>query len=121
MKVKRRFRKKRFIRRKVCEFCSFSIDYLSFRNVSIVSKLTNFQGRILPSKILGTCAKHQRMVAQSIKQARFMAIIPYTKPRIRLQKRFFENREGSQDSQTDKTFRPKTASETSQTVAVAAS
>lgn len=79
----RTFRRRRVGKQRVCEFCTLMIDYLSFRNVTVINKLINYQGRIIPAKFLGTCARHQRMVALAIKRARYMAIIPFSKPRIR--------------------------------------
>ena len=64
-------------RKKVCQMCAGkSVDY---KDVTIVSKYINEKGKILPRRVTGTCAKHQRVVAEQIKRARMMAIIPFTK------------------------------------------
>lgn len=73
---KSRFNKGIKKRRKVCAFCAdnFIADYKYF------DKLKNFiseRGKILPSRITGTCAKHQRNVSEAIKRARYLALLPY--------------------------------------------
>ncbi len=68
------FRKKR---KKVCHMClGKPVDY---KNVEVISKYIGDSGKILPRRFTGTCAKHQRHVANQVKLARFMAFIPYTK------------------------------------------
>ncbi len=67
------FRKKK----KVCQMCAGkSVDY---KDVTIVSKYINEKGKIMPRRMTGACAKHQRHIAQQIKRARFMALIPFVK------------------------------------------
>lgn len=64
-------------RKKVCQLCEGKeIDFL---NVEDVRKYTNEKGKILPRRVTGTCAKHQREVAKQVKRARMMAIIPFVK------------------------------------------
>ena len=64
-------------RKKICQMCAGkSVDY---KDVMIVSKYINEKGKILPRRVTGTCAKHQRIVATQIKRARMMAILPFTK------------------------------------------
>ena len=53
-----------------------SVDY---KDVAIVSKYINEKGKILPRRMTGACAKHQRHIANQIKIARYMALLPYTK------------------------------------------
>ena len=52
-----------------------AVDY---KNVDVISKYINDSGKILPRRFTGTCAKHQRHVAEQVKLARFMGFIPYT-------------------------------------------
>ena len=67
------FRKKR---KKVCYMCiGKPVDY---KNVDVISKNINYSGKILPRRFTGTCAKHQRHVAEQVKLARYMGFIPYT-------------------------------------------
>ena len=64
-------------RKKICQMCAGkSVDY---KDVPIITKYINEKGKILPRRITGACAKHQRHIANQIKIARFMALIPYTK------------------------------------------
>jgi small subunit ribosomal protein S18 len=64
-------------RKKICQMCAGkTVDY---KDVAIVSKYINEKGKILPRRMTGACAKHQRHIANQIKIARYMAILPYTK------------------------------------------
>ena len=64
-------------RKKVCQLCAGkTVDY---KDVAIVSKYINEKGKILPRRMTGACAKHQRHIANQIKIARYMALLPYTK------------------------------------------
>ena len=64
-------------RKKICQMCAGkSVDY---KDVMIVSKYINERGKILPRRMTGACAKHQRHIANQIKIARYMALLPYTK------------------------------------------
>lgn len=68
------FRRKR---RKVCQLCTGK--ELDYKNADDLRKYINEKGKILPRRVTGTCAKHQRIVATQIKRARMMAILPFTK------------------------------------------
>ncbi|MGD9732033.1 MAG: 30S ribosomal protein S18 [Desulfamplus sp.] len=78
MTFQRKNTKKRFFqRRKVCRFCadsSIAIDYKDSKNLR--SFITE-RGKIIPRRITGTCAKHQRSLSTAIKQARTIALLPY--------------------------------------------
>lgn len=64
-------------RKKICQMCNGkSVDH---KDVVIVSKYINEKGKILPRRMTGACAKHQRHIANQIKIARYMALLPYTK------------------------------------------
>ena len=64
-------------KKKVCYMCTGKdIDY---KDVETLKKYINDKGKILPRRMTGACAKHQRHIAQQIKYARFMALIPYVK------------------------------------------
>ena len=64
-------------RKKICQMCAGkSVDY---KDVMIVSKYINEKGKILPRRMTGACAKHQRHISNQIKIARYMALLPYTK------------------------------------------
>ena len=60
-------------KKKVCQMCAGkTVDY---KDANIVSKYINEKGKIMPRRMTGTCARHQRHIAQQVKRARFMAII----------------------------------------------
>ena len=62
-------------KKKICQMCAGkSVDY---KDVMIVSKYVNEKGKIMPRRMTGACAKHQRELTTAIKRARFMALIPY--------------------------------------------
>ena len=65
-------------KKKVCGLCTGkTVDYKDIE--SLKRFVSTEKGKILPRKVTGTCAKHQRMVANEIKNARFMAILPFAK------------------------------------------
>ena len=64
-------------RKKVCQMCAGKP--VNYKDVMIVSKYINEKGKILPRRMTGACAKHQRHIAQQIKYSRFMALIPFVK------------------------------------------
>ncbi|MFA5093615.1 MAG: 30S ribosomal protein S18 [Candidatus Omnitrophota bacterium] len=71
-------REKRVFRKKVCKFCSEKINAIDYKDTVKLSKFITERGKIIPSRISGNCAKHQRMLAKAIKKARLAAFIPYT-------------------------------------------
>ncbi|UUD36626.1 30S ribosomal protein S18 [Mycoplasmopsis citelli] len=80
-------RKKGFApRKKFCEFCTEKMPYLDYKNVELLSKYVSANGQIKSKSNTGACAKHQRKLATAIKRARFMALMPYTVVRVRMQK-----------------------------------
>ncbi len=74
--IKRGFRKS-FGRKKVCRFCKDKVDTLDYKDLNVLQSFTTDRGKIVPSRITGTCAKHQRMLATAVKRARYMALVPY--------------------------------------------
>ncbi|MBZ4203653.1 30S ribosomal protein S18 [Mycoplasma tauri] len=67
-----------------CELCELRVEYVDYKNVDFISKFINGVGQIKARSNSGSCAKHQRKIANAIKRARFMALIPYTMERIRV-------------------------------------
>ena len=64
-------------KKKVCMMCTGkTVDY---KDVETLKKFVNERGKILPRRVTGNCAKHQRHIAQQIKWARYMALIPYVR------------------------------------------
>ncbi|HSP07318.1 MAG TPA: 30S ribosomal protein S18 [Acidobacteriota bacterium] len=64
-------------RKRVCRFCSEKIDYIDFKDVSLLQSFVPERGRIMPRRITGTCAWHQRKLGIALKRARIAALIPY--------------------------------------------
>lgn len=65
-------------RRKVCQFCVDKIDTIDYKDVPKLRKYITERGKILPRRISGTCAKHQRVLTESIKRSRNIALLPFT-------------------------------------------
>ena len=71
-------KKKFFFRRKrVCKFCVEKIEYVDFKDVKTLQQFIPDRGKILPRRISGTCALHQRKLQIAIKRARIVALIPF--------------------------------------------
>ncbi|MBX7101585.1 MAG: 30S ribosomal protein S18 [Myxococcaceae bacterium] len=66
-----------FGRRKVCRYCADRNVKVDFKDQSALKYFVTERGKIIPRRISGNCAKHQRQVAKAIKQARGLALIPY--------------------------------------------
>jgi len=64
-------------KKRICRFCEENVFYIDFRNEKRLSRFTTEQGKIIPRRTSGTCAKHQRQLVQAIKRARHLALIPY--------------------------------------------
>lgn len=64
-------------RRKVCIFCEDKIDYIDYKDTARLRKFVSERGKILPRRISGACAKHQRQLTVAIKRARVVALMPY--------------------------------------------
>jgi small subunit ribosomal protein S18 len=64
-------------RRKVCIFCEDKVDYIDYKDVSKLRKFISERGKILPKRVSGNCAKHQRKLSTAIKRARQTALLPY--------------------------------------------
>ena len=69
---------RRMHRRRVCRFCIDKVDLIDFKDVKLLQNYLPERGKILPRRISGTCATHQRMLAEAIKRARNIALLPYT-------------------------------------------
>ena len=65
-------------RRKVCDFCVSKIEYIDYKDVNRLRRFINERGKILPCRMTGNCAKHQRQLSEAIKRARAIALLPYT-------------------------------------------
>ena len=68
----------RKMKKKVCSFCQDKVEYIDYKDVAKLRKYVTERGKILPRRISGTCAKHQRELTDSIKRARNIALLPFT-------------------------------------------
>ncbi len=66
-----------FRRRKVCKFCADKIDYVDYKDVKLISQFVPERGKILPRRMFGTCAEHQRKLTEAVNRARHIALLPY--------------------------------------------
>jgi len=67
-----------FRRRKFCRFTAEGFKEIDYKDVSLLKSYITESGKIVPSRITGTCAKYQRQLARAIKRARYLALLPYT-------------------------------------------
>ena len=65
-------------RRKVCQFCAEKNTEIDYKDVDTLKKFVTERGKILPKRITGTCAMHQREITRAIKRARIVSLLPYT-------------------------------------------
>lgn len=75
---KNTFRRRPSARRKVCRFCADKDAVIDFKDVRSLSSFITERGKIVPSRITGNCAKHQRRLTVAIKRARTVALLPYS-------------------------------------------
>lgn len=64
--------------RKVCMFCMERIDYIDYKEISRLRRFVSDRGKILPRRVTGTCARHQRPLTTALERARSIALLPYT-------------------------------------------
>lgn len=72
-----------YSRPRVCQFCTDHTVVIDYKQVDLLRRYIQEDGKIRPRRQTGACAKHQRAVAQAIKQARHLALLPYTGETIR--------------------------------------
>ena len=73
--------KRRFPRKKICRFCSDKIEEIDYKDIKRLRNLITERGKIIPRRISGNCAKHQRQLGTAIKRARNIALMPFTSER----------------------------------------
>ncbi|MDR1159425.1 MAG: 30S ribosomal protein S18 [Syntrophomonadaceae bacterium] len=71
-------KKERRKKRRQCNFCADKIEYIDYKDISKLRRYITERGKILPRRITGNCANHQRQITIAIKKARTMALLPYT-------------------------------------------
>lgn len=75
---KQMFRRRGPGRRKVCRFCAEKDSVIDYKDGRTLSSFLSERGKIIPSRITGNCARHQRLLTSAIKLARTMALLPFT-------------------------------------------
>lgn len=65
-------------RKKVCHFCVDRVEAIDYKDIARLRKFVSERGKILPRRVTGTCAGHQRELTSAIKRARYIALLPYT-------------------------------------------
>ncbi|HGJ67175.1 TPA: 30S ribosomal protein S18 [bacterium] len=66
-------------RRKLCRLCGDNIESVDYKDIELLRTFTTERGKIIPRRISGNCAKHQRQITVAIKRARNIALMPFTK------------------------------------------
>ncbi len=69
--------RRRPYRRKICKFCSEKVESIEYRDTARLTKFVSERGKILPRRISGNCARHQRQMVRAVKRARAIALMPY--------------------------------------------
>jgi len=70
--------KRRTKRRKICSFCADKFQVVDYKETSIFKRFITERGKIYPRRNSGLCAKHQRVLANAIKRARYIGLVPYS-------------------------------------------
>lgn len=71
-------RRDRKPRRRVCYFCANKVQNIDYKDYNGLKRYISERGKILPRRVTGACAKHQRSVTRAVKRARSIALLPYT-------------------------------------------
>lgn len=69
---------KRGGKKKYCQFCADKVDYVDFKDIALLRKYMSDRGKIKARRVTGNCSQHQRLVATAVKNAREMALLPYS-------------------------------------------
>lgn len=69
-------------RRKFCQFCKDKAEYIDYKDTQMLRKYVTDRGKIKPRRVTGACTQHQRDIANAVKRAREMALMPYAVPAI---------------------------------------
>ena len=73
----RRGKRQYFRKKKVCKFCVEKMDFIDYKRADILSQFVQERGKILPRRMTGVCARHQRWLGVAIKRARNIALLPF--------------------------------------------
>jgi len=72
------FRRRGPVRRKVCRFCADKDSHIDYKDTRALSSFVTERGKVVPSRITGNCARHQRQLTTAIKRARAVALLPFS-------------------------------------------
>ena len=75
--------RRRYVRKKFCRFCAEKELQIDYKNTYMIKQFISERGKIVPRRITGNCAKHQRKLTMEIKKARVVALIPFTATQVR--------------------------------------
>ncbi len=70
-------KRRRFGRRTVCKFCADKVDLVDYKDVRRLRSFVSERGKIIPRRISGSCARHQRQLTHAIKRARTVSLLPF--------------------------------------------
>ncbi len=70
-------------KKKKCRFCTTPEIVISYKNERLLSRYVSDRGKIVPRRVSGNCARHQRSIARAVKVARFLAIVPFVREHFR--------------------------------------
>ena len=65
-------------KKKVCQFCADKVEHIDYKDVAHLRRYISERAKILPRRVTGTCAYHQRELTKAVKRARFVALLPYS-------------------------------------------
>jgi len=65
-------------KKKYCQFCADKVSYIDYKDVALLRKFVSERGKIRARRVTGNCSQHQRLVATAVKNAREMALLPYS-------------------------------------------
>ena len=71
-------KEKKVFKKKICKFCMEKVTSIDYKETAKLQKFVTERGKMIPSRISGNCARHQRKLASAVKRARFLALLPYT-------------------------------------------
>ncbi len=71
-------KKRTLFTQKICRFCSEKIQFIDFLDTKLLKPLISERGKIVPARISGNCARHQRQMTEAIKRARSIALLPFS-------------------------------------------
>jgi small subunit ribosomal protein S18 len=69
-------------RRKQCQLCKDEVEFVDYKDTAMLRKFTTDRGKIKPRRVTGACNQHQRDIANAVKRARVMALLPYSVPTV---------------------------------------